>query len=210
MTTSSAMTLEDTPIIAILRGVQPSEVLGIGASLIKAGVGAIEVPLNSPDPFTSIKRLQEAFSDQALIGAGTVLSTSDVARLADIGARLAVSPNTNPAVISASEEAGLMAIPGVFSPTDAFAAIDAGAKALKLFPAGGLGPSYVRDLKAVLPANIALFAVGGVNPDNITSWLTAGAQGAGIGSAIYKPGDSPDDVAKKAKKFVDAIGSIGR
>ena len=194
------------PVISILRGVRPSEALEVGGSLVASGIRVIEVPLNSPDPFDSIGQLADAYSGRALVGAGTVLTSNDVRTLASVGGRIAVAPNTDIEMIRASLDAGLVPVPGVFSPTDAFAALRAGARILKLFPASRLGPSWVRDLKAVLPPDAAIVPVGGIDRHTVLGWLEAGAHGVGVGSAIYQPGDAPADVAKKAAALARIVG----
>jgi len=192
-------------LIAILRGVKPDEVVAIGNALIKSGITKIEVPLNSPQPMDSIQRLLNEFGDTALIGAGTVLQTSDVDALSEIGAHMIVSPNANPEVIRATKSHGLLSYPGVFTPTEAFSAIDAGADALKLFPASLLGLDGFKAIKAVLPGDTRFYPVGGVAAPQFRQWLDAGATGFGIGSALYKPGDSPAVVEARALEMVDAI-----
>jgi 2-dehydro-3-deoxyphosphogalactonate aldolase len=194
------------PVIAILRGVTPAEVVDIGAALVDAGIRLIEVPLNSPDPFVSIKALQEAFGGQALIGAGTVLDTAATDRLADTGAGLLVAPNTDPAVIERGIERGLEVMPGFLTPTEAFAAIEAGARRLKLFPAFAHGPAYVKALRDVLPADVTVWAVGGVDAGNVGEWLAAGAEGVALGGALYKPGHRPADVRAGAERIIAALG----
>lgn len=198
------------PIVAILRGVTPREVPSVGASLIACGIDVIEVPLNSPRPFDSIQELSAALSGVAAVGAGTVLCVEDVKRAADAGAQFVVSPNAERDVIDATLQAGLASMPGVMSPSEAFAAVRAGAKALKIFPAGVLGPGYIRDLGAVLPGHVALIAVGGVSLGNVQEWIPAGAQGVGVGSALYRPGDTPKRVKRKARAFMQAIDRVGR
>ncbi|TKW64913.1 MAG: 2-dehydro-3-deoxy-6-phosphogalactonate aldolase [Paracoccus denitrificans] len=190
------------PIIAILRGITPPDAVATAESLIAAGITKIEVPLNSPDAFTSITRLIDAVGSRAQIGAGTVLRVTEVERLAAIGCRLIVSPNCNPDVIRATREAGLASYPGVMTPTEAFAALDAGATALKLFPGELVGPSGLKAMRAVLPAGTACYAVGGVNADTLAGWLEAGAAGIGVGTGIYRPGDSPETVAGRAGDLV--------
>ena len=192
------------PIVAILRGVKPDEVEGVVEALIEAGVGVIEVPLNSPQPFESIARLVQRFSAQALIGAGTVMSAGDVAQLADIGAQLVVMPHGDPAVIRAAKAHGLMVAPGVFTPTEAFAALVAGADALKLFPAEALPPKIVKAMRAVLPKETLVLAVGGVGVDNMADYAKAGCDGYGIGTSLYAPGRSLDAISTAARALVAA------
>lgn len=200
------MTFEDAfaqcPLVAILRGVRPDEVEAISAALIGAGFTLIEVPLNSPDPFESISRLAGRFGGQAMIGAGTVLDVAAVERLADAGGRMVVSPNTNEAVIRASVAAGMASLPGYFTPSEAFAALAAGASALKLFPAEGASPAVLKAQRAVLPKHVPVLAVGGISPTNIAPWITAGAAGFGLGSALYKPGASAEQVGVAARDFI--------
>ena len=163
-------------LVAILRGVKPEEVEEIGAALIEAGITLIEVPLNSPEPFDSISRLVRRFGDDALIGAGTVLTPADVDRILDVGGKLVVSPNCDPAVISRTIEKGMVSMPGVFTPTECFQAIAAGARTLKLFPGSMAGPEGLKAIKAVMPSDVELYAVGGAAPDNLTEWVVAGAE----------------------------------
>lgn len=191
-------------LVAILRGLTPSEAPAIGAALIEAGVTNIEVPLNSPDPLDSIAILQERFGKQARIGAGTVLTPDQVRAVAATGARLIVSPNCDPAVIAATKDAGMDSFPGVMTPTEAFAAIAAGCDALKLFPGELVGAKGLRAMAAVLPRDMPLYAVGGVSAENMGEWLAAGASGFGIGSSIYKPGDSAETVSQKARAIAAA------
>lgn len=196
--------MTDRPIIAILRGITPPEAVDVASALIEAGVTRIEVPLNSPDAFVSIEAMLRAHGENGLIGAGTVLTTDDVARLAGIGARLVVSPDCNPEVIAATKAAGMLSYPGVFTATECFAALRAGADGLKIFPASIMGPSGITALKAVLPKGCPVYAVGGAGVDNLGEWLRAGATGFGIGTALYRPGDSVDAVQAKAEALVAA------
>jgi 2-dehydro-3-deoxyphosphogalactonate aldolase len=193
------------PLVAILRGLRPEEAIEIGAALIDAGITLIEVPLNSPEPFDSIARLSEAFGSSAAIGAGTVLSVNQVERLADAGGTIAVSPNMNPEVITACVAKRIASLPGIATASEAFGAIDAGATALKLFPAEGSSPAWIKALRAVLPTNIAVLPVGGIQPDNVSSWLHAGASGFGLGSGLYRPGLGSDAVRARAVNYVEAI-----
>jgi 2-dehydro-3-deoxyphosphogalactonate aldolase len=192
------------PLVAILRGVTPAEVVSIGAVLIEAGFAIIEVPLNSPDPIESIARLQAAYADRALIGAGTVTTPARVAEIAATGAKLLVMPHADVAVIRAAKAAGMICVPGVLTPTEGFAALAAGADALKLFPAELAGPPVLRALLSVFPPGTACFPVGGIKPETMAPFRAAGAAGFGLGSALYRPGDTPATVAAKAAAFVTA------
>ncbi|HGG05832.1 MAG TPA: 2-dehydro-3-deoxy-6-phosphogalactonate aldolase [Aliiroseovarius sp.] len=191
-------------LIAILRGVTPDAVVAIAQSLIDAGITRIEVPLNSPSPLTSIKHLLTEFGDTAQIGAGTVLTTDQVDELANLGAHLIVSPNCDPNVIRATKAAGMLSYPGVMTPSECFSALLNGADGLKLFPASLVGPAGLAALRAVLPAGSQVFAVGGAGPDNFAEWINAGADGFGIGTALYRPGDTPETVSNKAQNVVRA------
>ncbi|MCG8504618.1 MAG: 2-dehydro-3-deoxy-6-phosphogalactonate aldolase [Sphingomonadales bacterium] len=195
-------------IIAILRGLKPVEALDIGHALFSVGIGVIEVPLNSPSPFQSIAALAETFKDRALIGAGTVVDPAQVSQVKAAGGRLVVSPNSDPAVIKATKEAGLVSVPGFATPTEAFTALRAGADALKMFPAGSQGPEGLKALMAVLPADTPVFAVGGVGPENMRAFAAAGASGFGLGTSLYRPGSSAGDVAKNAASTVAACQDI--
>lgn len=197
------------PLVAILRGVRPCEVEAIGAALVDAGIRIIEVPLNSPEPLDSIARLARAVGGTALVGAGTVLDPADVARVAAAGGQLVVSPGTDPAVIAATRAKGLVAAPGYFTPSEAFAAIRAGAHALKLFPAEAAPPAVVKAQAAVLPKDVPLIAVGGITPDKLADYRAAGAAGFGLGSALYAPGMTAAEVAGRARAFVAALGDGG-
>jgi len=195
-------------IIAILRGVTPDEVCDHAAALIDAGIDVLEVPLNSPQPFDSIARLLERFPN-ATIGAGTVLTVADVDRLAGLGAALVVSPNTDVAVIAATAQAGMQSWPGVFTPSDCFAAIGAGATGLKFFPANLIGPDGLRAIRAVLPPSTPCYAVGGAGPDNFGDWFKAGASGFGIGTAVYRPGQTVEQTVQAAHTIVAAYDAAG-
>jgi len=194
------------PLVAILRGITPGEAEAIGDALAEAGIAIIEVPLNSPDPLRSIELLARRLGDRLLIGAGTVLSVPDMRSVRDAGGRIIVSPNTDIEVIAASADAGLVSAPGYFTPSEGFAALKAGAHALKLFPAEAASPAVVKAQRAVLPKHVPLLVVGGVNAGNMQPWREAGANGLGIGSAIYKPGQSAAEVGAQARAFVAALG----
>jgi 2-dehydro-3-deoxyphosphogalactonate aldolase len=192
------------PIVAILRGLTPPEAPDVARALVDAGLRFVEIPLNSPDPINGIARAVEAIGDVALVGAGTVLSIAEVEAVAAVGGRLIVSPNMDPDVIGAARARDMVVMPGIFTATEAFAAIRAGASALKLFPAEIAGPRGLKALKAVLPRSIDVLAVGGVSVDNLAEWLTAGAGGFGIGTALYTPGRSAAEVGRQATAFVSA------
>lgn len=192
------------PLIAILRGITPAEAVETGRALIDAGITRIEVPLNSPEPLESIRLLAEAFGAQTLIGAGTVLTPQEVEAVAGAGGKLIVSPNCDAAVIAATRALGLQSWPGVFTPTEAFDALKAGAHGLKLFPGTMVGPSGLAAMRAILPKGCLVFAVGGAGPENFKAWLDAGADGFGLGSALYKPGMSAQEVGTRATKIVTA------
>lgn len=191
--------LQRCDLVAILRGVTPEEVVPIGEALAEAGIVVLEVPLNSPRPVESIRRLVARFGDQLLVGAGTVMTAAQVATVADAGGRLVVLPHASEAVVRAAKSRGMVAVPGFFTPTEAFAMLAAGADGLKLFPAEAASPGVLKALRAVLPPNTVVLPVGGIDAGNIPAWRAAGAAGFGIGSSIYKPGDTPEIVAAKAK-----------
>jgi 2-dehydro-3-deoxyphosphogalactonate aldolase len=195
------------PLIAILRGVAPHEVEGIGDALVDAGFTLIEVPMNSPDPLDSIARLARRFEGRAVIGAGTVLTEGQVEQVRAVGGTMIISPNANTRVIAAAAEAGMVSLPGVVTPTEAFAAIEAGATALKLFPAEGSSPAILKAMRAVLPRDMRLLPVGGIAPDTMGPWREAGAAGFGLGSALYKPGLTAAEVGTRARAFVSALAS---
>lgn len=192
------------PIIAILRGVTPAEAVPIGEALVAAGITALEVPLNSPDPYVSIGALARALGDRALVGAGTVLTLNEVGYVQEVGGRLIVSPNCDPEVIRATVAAGMESWPGVMTPTECFAALKAGATGLKIFPGSLLGPDGLRAIRAVLPKGTKVYAVGGAGPDNFAAWIKASADGFGIGTALYTPGLSAAEVGERAKRIVAA------
>jgi 2-dehydro-3-deoxyphosphogalactonate aldolase len=193
------------PLVAIIRGVAPDEAEDVGEALFEAGIRIIEVPLNSPEPLMSIQRLSDRLGERALVGAGTVLEARQVAEVQDAGGRLIVSPNTNVDVITASVATGLVSCPGFFTPSEAFTAIASGAHALKLFPAEAATPRVVKAHRAVLPRDVPLLVVGGVKPDALAAWLDEGADGFGLGSGVFKPGDTPKQVLDKARAYVAAL-----
>lgn len=195
-------------LIAILRGVQPDEVEAIGAALIGAGIDRIEVPLNSPDPLDSIARLAKAFGETAQIGAGTVLTAEDVRAVADRGGRLIVSPNADADVIAEAKRLGLASFPGVYTASECFAALKAGADGLKIFPAFQMGSKGLKALRDVLPKATQVYAVGGVGAADFAEWRAAGADGFGIGGALYKPGATADEVSVSAKALVAAYDGL--
>lgn len=196
--------LQPLPLIAILRGVHPEEVVAVGTALLEAGFHALEVPLNSPRPFASIERLARAFGDHCTVGAGTVLTTMDVERVADAGGRLIVMPHTDPAVIAAAKQKRLHCTPGTTTPSEAFAALRAGADAIKVFPAEQITPKVLRAWRAVLPLDIDVLPVGGIAASSMAEYVKAGANGFGIGAALYKPGRSITDIAAAARTFAAA------
>jgi 2-dehydro-3-deoxyphosphogalactonate aldolase len=202
--TSFADAMAALPLVAILRGIKPGEALAIGEALVAAGFRLIEVPLNSPDPFASIDLLAKALAGRAVVGAGTVLRVEDVDALAAAGGRLVVSPHTDVEVIAHAKARGLIAVPGFATPSEGFAALKAGADALKLFPAEAAPPNVLKAMKAVLPKAVAVLPVGGIAPETMAAYVAAGAAGFGLGSALYKPGDDAAAVALKARAFVQA------
>jgi len=197
--------LDECPLVAIVRGVTVDDAEAVGDAIFEGGIRIIEVPLNSPDPLKSIERLARKFGDNMLVGAGTVLDPAEVGRVRDAGGRLLVSPDTNIEVIAATAAAGLVSSPGYFTPSEAFAAIRAGATALKLFPAEGASPKLLKAQLAVLPKDIPVLAVGGINPDNMRPWLDAGATGFGLGGGLYKPGQSAAETLQKARSYVAGL-----
>lgn len=207
------MTLDDAlaecPIVAIVRGIRPDEVLAHAEALYAAGVRGIEVPLNSPDPLASIRRLAEAWGGRMVVGAGTVLEVDGVEAVAKAGGSLIVSPNTNRAVIRRAIELGLDPAPGFATASEAFQAVESGARHLKLFPAATYGPGHLKQLGAVLPASAVVWAVGGVGPDNMADWWAAGARGFGLGGELYKAGQSVAETATKAVRVVSVARTLG-
>ncbi len=200
--------LDELPLIAILRGVTPARIEGVAAALYEAGIRAIEVPLNSPDPFRSIELLARRFGDLCLTGAGTVLTVADVDRVAAAGGKLLVTPNTNPAVIARGVEQGLTVTPGFYTPSEAFAAIAAGAHIVKLFPAATGGTDHLKAMLAVLPKGLPVYAVGGVGAANMAEWRKAGAAGFGLGSELFKPDFSDAEIGERAGKCVAAFKNL--
>ena len=193
------------PLVAIIRGVMPDEAEAIGQAVYDAGIRIIEVPLNSPDPIESIRRLAAKFSESMLVGGGTVLDPERVGEIKAAGGRLIVAPNTNVEVIEETVAVGLVSCPGYFTPSDAFDAIEAGATALKLFPAEGASPAVLKAQRAVIPKDVPILAVGGVKPETIRPWLDAGADGFGLGGGLYQPGQSPAETRDKARAYVAAL-----
>ncbi len=193
--------LNECPLIAIIRGVTPDEVESVGEAIFEAGIRIIEVPLNSPDPMESIRRLAAKFGDRSLIGGGTVLEPEQVAGVKAAGGRLIVAPNTNVEVIAEACQAGMVACPGYFTPSDAFDALEAGATALKLFPAEGASPAMLKAQRAVLPRDVPVIVVGGISPDNMQPWRDAGADGFGLGSGLFKPGQPAAQTGEKALAY---------
>jgi 2-dehydro-3-deoxyphosphogalactonate aldolase len=201
--------LAELPLVAILRGVTPARIEGVAAALFDAGIRAIEVPLNSPDPFRSIEILAKTYGERCLTGAGTVLDAANVDRVADAGGKLLVTPNTNPAVIARGVEKKMVVMPGFYTPSEAFAAIAAGARTLKLFPAATGGIAHLKAMLAVLPKDVPVYAVGGVGAANMKEWRQAGAAGFGMGSDLFKPEFSDAEIATRARQSVAAFKAAG-
>lgn len=208
------MTLQEAmaalPLLAILRGITPDEAEPVGAALVEAGFRLIEAPLNSPDPFRSIEILAKAFGQDAVIGAGTVMSAEAARRTVEAGGRLVVMPHSDPAVIRAAKAAGAWCLPGVATPTEGFAALAAGADGLKLFPGEALPPPVVKAWRAVFPKDVPLLPVGGITPENMAAYIAAGAAGFGIGSALYRSGVTAAEVAARAAAFAKAWRAVQR
>ncbi len=202
--------MAELPLVAILRGLSPHEAEDVGDALVEAGFRLIEVPLNSPDPLRSIEILARRFGDDALIGAGTVMSPQEARATLAAGGRLVVTPHVDPEVIGAAKASGAWCVPGIATPSEAFAALRSRADALKLFPAEVLPPSFVKAVKAVIPADVPLLPVGGINPQTMSDYVAAGAAGFGIGSALYAPGVTADEIGRRARAFVVAWHAIGR
>lgn len=201
--------LRDLPLIAILRGLQPDAAAEVGAALVEAGFRIIEVPLNSPQPLSSIERLARALPATVLVGAGTVLDSDDVDRVRDAGGRLIVMPHGDPDVIRRARDRGLVCTPGVATPTEGFAALKAGADALKLFPAEALPPAILKAWRAVFPQDTLLLPVGGIRPDTMKAFIDAGANGFGLGSALFTPKLTTAEIARNARNFVASWGALG-
>ncbi|HEY8189586.1 MAG TPA: 2-dehydro-3-deoxy-6-phosphogalactonate aldolase [Micavibrio sp.] len=200
--------LKDSPLIAIMRGVKPDEILDYADVIVKAGWNCIEIPLNSPDPLESVRRLKDRYGDDILIGAGTVLSVAAVESVGDAGGRLIVAPNMDPDVIGEALKRNMAIMPGFLSSTEAFDAYRAGARYLKLFPADSMGPAYIKAIRSVLPPDAKIIPVGGVTPETIGSFRSAGSAAFGVGSQLYKPGMSVDAVGRQALKFMEACRTL--
>jgi 2-dehydro-3-deoxyphosphogalactonate aldolase len=198
---------DQCPLVAIIRGVTPDEAEAIGQAVYDAGIRIIEVPLNSPDPIESIRRVAARFGESMLVGAGTVLEPERVAEIGAAGGRLIVAPNTNVEVIEETIAAGMVSCPGYFTPSDAFDALEAGATALKLFPAEGASPAVLKAQRAVIPKEVPILVVGGVKPETMQAWLDAGADGFGLGGGLYQPGQSPAETGERARAYVAALRS---
>lgn len=203
-----ATALAQLPLVAILRGIRPDEIEAAADALVEAGFRLIEVPLNSPDPLASIEKLARRVGDRAIVGAGTVLTVDQVAHVHDVGGAMIVSPNTDVAVIAESARRGMVSLPGYFTPSEAFAALAAGASGLKLFPAEAATPAVIKAQRAVLPRNVPLLVVGGISPTNMAPWREAGADGFGLGSALYKVGATAQEIAANARAFAQGWAQL--
>jgi 2-dehydro-3-deoxyphosphogalactonate aldolase len=207
MAVALAEWLARCPLVAILRGLHPDEAVAVGEALVGAGITTLEVPLNSPEPLESIRRLAARFGEDALVGAGTVTDPAECGRIAAVGGRLIVTPHADPAVVRAAKAQGMLAVPGFFTPAEAFSLLAAGADGIKLFPAEGASPAMLRAMMAVLPRGTLVLPVGGVAAENMGPWRAAGASGFGIGSSLYRPGLTAADVAERAGRLVAAVRS---
>ena len=196
------------PLVAILRGLRPEEAVDVSTVLIEAGIKILEVPLNSPDAFTSISKMKTVFGDQAIIGAGTVLTGDNAKKVCDHGGELIVAPNLNAEVAEQSKNCGMVYCPGILTPTEAFKALELGADAIKLFPADAHPPSFIKAIRAVLPSDTTIIPTGGIEPDTIETYHNAGANGFGVGSSLYKPGKSLDEMAEMGSKLVTAVKGV--
>ncbi len=199
--------LKDTPVVAIIRGVKPEEAVDVAQTMYEAGIRIVEVPLNSPDPFTSIKNIVDAIGDKMIVGAGTVITADQVRQLKDAGGEIVVSPNMNPEIIRLSKEFEMLSYPGVMTASECFSAIEAGADGLKLFPADVVGMGFIKAVKVVLPKKVPILAVGGVNENNMKQWLKNDADGFGLGSSIYKTGMSLDEIFTRCKSVISTLES---
>ncbi|MET1754169.1 2-dehydro-3-deoxy-6-phosphogalactonate aldolase [Novosphingobium sp. RD2P27] len=208
--TAFASAFAAMPLVAILRGIRPDEVEAAGAALVEAGFTMIEVPFNSPEPLVSIERLARRLGDDVIVGAGTVLSVAQVAQVQNAGGGLIVSPNTDVAVITESVTRGLISLPGYFTPSEAFAALSAGASGLKLFPAEAASPAVVKAQRAVLPKEVPLLVVGGITPETMRPWHAAGANGYGLGSALYRTGATAQEIFTRASAFTAAFAVLAQ
>jgi len=202
--------LKRWPLVAILRGIKPAEALDVGEILVEAGFCIVEVPLNSPEPFASILRLSKRFGDEVLIGAGTVMDREQVQKVADAGGRIIVMPHADERIVEAARQRNLYAVPGFASATEGFRMIEAGADAIKLFPAEANPPKVLKALRAVLPKETPVLPVGGITANNMKEYWDAGADGFGLGSALYKPGDTAETVAKSAAEFRFALHALAK
>ncbi len=200
--------VESMPVVAIIRGVKPEEVVDVSNAIYEAGVSVIEVPLNTPNAFACISNLTKSMKDKCFVGCGTLVDAADIPKLVDAGAELAVTPTTQPEIIEGCIDAGMLPMPGFVTPTEAFAAVKAGAKHLKLFPASTSGPGHIKGIKAVLPKDIEVYAVGGVKLDEIELWHSVGAKGFGFGSEIFSPGITAEEVHKRTLKVVQKVGEV--
>lgn len=197
--------LKSSPIVAIIRGVKPEEAVDVAKTMYEAGIRIVEVPLNSPDPFTSIRNIVDALGDKMIVGAGTVITADQVRKLKDAGGEIVVSPNMNPEIIRLSKELDMLSYPGIMTASECFSAIEAGADGLKLFPADVVGMGFIKAVKVVLPKKVPILAVGGVNENNMQEWLSNGADGFGLGSSIYKPGMSLDQIEQRCKTILKQL-----